>query len=130
MDAIESGIVKLPRVPVADNLPGGDMPIYRELWKHIGSKMPKKGRGKSGELNPLDLPNENRGSIPLGSANHIRQFGVWSRPNVQHSANIDSCLKAGQSALRSCRCVVPATGNRRPAGLRHGLRGTVHQPIR
>ena len=27
MDAIECGIVKLPRVPVADNIPGGDMPI-------------------------------------------------------------------------------------------------------
>ena len=26
MDAIECGIVKLPRVPVADNVPGGDMP--------------------------------------------------------------------------------------------------------
>ena len=26
MDAIECGIVKLPRVPVADNIPGGDMP--------------------------------------------------------------------------------------------------------
>ncbi len=30
MDAIECGIVKLPRVPVADNIPGGDMPKFRE----------------------------------------------------------------------------------------------------
>jgi type III restriction enzyme len=29
LDAIECGIVKLPRVPVDDNLPSGDMPIYR-----------------------------------------------------------------------------------------------------
>lgn len=48
MDAIECGIVKLPRVPVADNIPGADMPKFRELWKHIGPKMPKAGRGKSG----------------------------------------------------------------------------------
>src|SRR5437868_12250159 len=50
MDAIECGIVKLPRVPVADNLPGasaGDMPMFRNLWEHIRNKMPKKGRGKS-----------------------------------------------------------------------------------
>jgi type III restriction enzyme len=58
MDAIECGIVKLPRVPIADNIPGGDMPKFRELWKHVGPKMPKKGRGKSGELDPLSLPNE------------------------------------------------------------------------
>src|SRR4030095_1588378 len=58
MDAIESGIVKLPRVPVADTLPTGDMPMYRNLWDHIGKRMPKKGRGKSGKLDPLDLPAE------------------------------------------------------------------------
>ena len=52
MDAIECGIVKLPRVPVADNIPGGDMPKFRELWKHVGPKMPKKGRGKSGDSRP------------------------------------------------------------------------------
>jgi type III restriction enzyme len=42
MDAIECGIVKLPRVPVADNLPGPDIPIYRNLWDHIGKDMPKR----------------------------------------------------------------------------------------
>ena len=41
MDAIECGIVKLPRVPVADNIPGGEMPKFRELWKHIRTRMPK-----------------------------------------------------------------------------------------
>jgi type III restriction enzyme len=35
MDAIECGIVKLPRVPVADNIPGDEMPMFRNLWEHI-----------------------------------------------------------------------------------------------
>ena len=35
MDAIECGIVKLPRVPVADNIPGADVPVFRNLWEHI-----------------------------------------------------------------------------------------------
>ncbi|MCL1908182.1 MAG: DEAD/DEAH box helicase family protein [Holophagaceae bacterium] len=45
MDAIECGIVKVPRVPIADNLPDSTsiMPKFRELWKHIGKHMPKKG---------------------------------------------------------------------------------------
>src|SRR5690606_36588166 len=55
MDAIQCGIVKLPRVPVSDNLPGSEMPKYRELWKHIGKKMPKKGRGKGKQLDPLSI---------------------------------------------------------------------------
>lgn len=44
MDAIECGIVKLPRVPVADNIPGNEMPVFRNLWEHIGRDMPKKGK--------------------------------------------------------------------------------------
>ena len=56
MDAIECGIVKLPRVPVADNIPGGDMPKFRNLWDHIRKDMPKKGRGKSSNLDPLQIP--------------------------------------------------------------------------
>jgi hypothetical protein len=56
MDAIECGIVKLPRVPVADNIPGCDMPKFRNLWDHIRTGMPKKGRGKSGVFDPLKLP--------------------------------------------------------------------------
>ena len=50
MDAIECGIVKLPRVPVADNIPGEDMPMFRNLWEHIGKKMPKKGADMAGRL--------------------------------------------------------------------------------
>src|SRR6202165_5487722 len=55
MDAIECGIVKLPRVPVADNIPGGDMPTFRNLWEHIRTKMPKMGKTKAGTLDPLSL---------------------------------------------------------------------------
>ena len=56
MDAIECGIVKLPRVPVADNIPGGEMPMFRNLWEHIRKDMPKKGRAKAAVLDPLKLP--------------------------------------------------------------------------
>ena len=56
MDAIECGIVKLPRVPVSDNIPGGDMPMFRNLWEHIGSDLPRAGRRKAGTLDPLRLP--------------------------------------------------------------------------
>ncbi|MGH8568346.1 MAG: DEAD/DEAH box helicase family protein, partial [Gammaproteobacteria bacterium] len=56
MDAIECGIVKLPRVPVAENIPGDEMPVFRNLWENIRKDMPRKGRGKSGELDPLKLP--------------------------------------------------------------------------
>jgi hypothetical protein len=40
MDAIESGIVKLPRVPVTDNLVQTDSVVYRDLWKHVSKGPP------------------------------------------------------------------------------------------
>lgn len=55
MDAIECGIVKLPRMPVADNIPGNEMRMFRKLWEHIRAKMSKKGRGKAEGLNLHDL---------------------------------------------------------------------------
>ena len=64
MDAIECGIVKLPRVPVADNIPGGEMPKFRVLWETIRKDMPKKGRGKSkGDLDPHSLPTQLRTAL-------------------------------------------------------------------
>ena len=44
IDAIESGIVKVPRVPVADDSMIGDQPTYRDLWLRIRDDLPKKGR--------------------------------------------------------------------------------------
>ena len=82
MDAIESGIVKLPRVPVADNVPGADMPIYRELWAHIGKKMPKKGRGKSGSLDPLSLPVELQTALDALYGHYQKTYGLWQQENI------------------------------------------------
>jgi type III restriction enzyme len=82
MDAIECGIVKLPRVPVADNLPGKDMPVYRDLWAHIGKDMPKKGRGKAGELDPLKLPNELQTALYALYGHYAKTFELWKQAGI------------------------------------------------
>ena len=46
IDAIEAGIVKVQRVPVADDSVTGDQPAYRDLWLRIRDELPKKGRKK------------------------------------------------------------------------------------
>jgi type III restriction enzyme len=83
MDAIECGIVKLPRVPVADNLPGNEMPIYRNLWDHIGKEMPKKGRGKSGRLDPLSLPNELQTALHALYGHYEKTFELWKQEGIE-----------------------------------------------
>ena len=83
MDAIESGIVKLPRVPVADNTPGGDMPRFRNLWDHIGKKMPRKGRGKAATLDPLSLPVELQTALEALYGHYAETFELWRKENVE-----------------------------------------------
>jgi len=82
MDAIECGIVKLPRVPVADNIPGEDMPKFRELWKHIKTKMPKKGRGKAKSLDPLSLPVELQTALEALYGHYEQTYNLWQEAGV------------------------------------------------
>jgi type III restriction enzyme len=82
MDAIECGIVKLPRVPVADNIPGDEMPMFRTLWEHIGKKMPKKGRGKGGELDPLSLPPQLQTALDALYGHYEKTFELWEQASI------------------------------------------------
>ena len=82
MDAIECGIVKLPRVPVADNLPIEQMPVFRNLWCHIGGKMPKKGAGKSGILDPLSLPSELLTALEALYGHYTKVFELWENAGL------------------------------------------------
>ena len=77
MDAIECGIVKLPRVPVADNIPEAEVPVFRELWSHIASRMPKKGAGKSGVLDPHLIPAELQTALEALYGHYARTFAQW-----------------------------------------------------
>ena len=78
MDSIECGIVKLPRVPVADNIPGGDMPMFRTLWEHIRKDMPKKGRGKGAGLDPLKLPTPLMTALDALYGHYEKTYHLWA----------------------------------------------------
>jgi type III restriction enzyme len=82
MDAIECGIVKLPRVPVADNIPGGEMPKFRELWKHVGKKLPKAGRGKGGKLDPLAIPIDLQTALEALYGHYEKTFALWEKEKI------------------------------------------------
>lgn len=83
MDAIECGIVKLPRVPVADNIPGEDMPKFRNLWEHIRKRMPKKGRGKSNALDPLSIPVELQTALEALYGHYEKTFRLWQESGIR-----------------------------------------------
>ena len=82
MDAIECGIVKLPRVPVVDNVPGDEMPMYRNLWEHIGKKMPKKGRSSGALLDPLKLPTELQTAMEALYGHYEETSRLWEKADI------------------------------------------------
>src|ERR1700733_13308071 len=83
MDAIECGIVKLPRVPVADNIPGDEMPMFRNLWENIRKDMPKKGRGQGEELDPLKLPTRLQTALEALYGHYEKTFKLWQDKGIK-----------------------------------------------
>ncbi len=82
MDAIECGIVKLPRVPVSDNI-SKDIPFYRELWKNIKKNMPKKRRDKTTQAKPDNLPAKLSTAIEALYGNYEKVFEQWKNADLE-----------------------------------------------
>lgn len=82
MDAIECGIVKLPRVPVADNIPGSEMPTFRVLWEHIKKDMPKKGRGKAKILDADQLPLKLQNALAALYGHYEKVYNLWKDAGI------------------------------------------------
>ncbi|MCB1154175.1 DEAD/DEAH box helicase family protein, partial [bacterium] len=85
MDAIECGIVKLPRVPVADNyISDEDAPVFRNLWEHIRDEMPKKGRGKAkGDLDPQELAPKLQTALVALYNHYESTFEKWRQAGIE-----------------------------------------------
>lgn len=83
MDAIECGIVKLPRVPVAENISGDEMPMFRNLWENIRKDMPKKGRGNAEGLDPLALPTRLKTALDALYGHYAKTFELWRERGIR-----------------------------------------------
>ena len=88
IDAIESGIVKVPRVPVADDSMTGDQPTYRDLWFRIRDDLPKKGRkteAVGGEPKP---PVELQGALHSLYSNYEKYYHLWEQNSEARARGI------------------------------------------
>ena len=80
IDAIECGIVKVPRVPVADDSMRGELPTYRNIWLHIRDNLPKKGRGTKDEsIGERKLPVELEGALYSLYGNYEKYHRLWEQ---------------------------------------------------
>jgi len=79
IDAIESGIVKVPRVPVSDDSMQGDQPTYRDLWLRIREHLPRRGRKTEKLDEEPKLPAELEGAIQSLYGNYRKYHEVWEK---------------------------------------------------
>ncbi len=79
MDAIESGIVKVPRVPVDDDS-AEDIPTYLRLWDHVGKELPKKlslERLKALQRDGWVPPKVLEGALESLHTSYAARFAEW-----------------------------------------------------
>ena len=79
IDAIEAGIVKVPRVPVADDSMTGEQPTYRDLWLRIREHLPKKGRKTDKVGGEPKLPVELHGALISLYGNYEKYYRLWEQ---------------------------------------------------
>jgi type III restriction enzyme len=79
IDAIESGIVKVPRVPVSDDQMTGESPAYRDLWARIREDLPKKGRATEAIDGEPTLPMELEGALRSLYGNYAASYARWQQ---------------------------------------------------
>jgi len=77
LDAIESGIIKIPRVPVDDDA-ATDKVVYLKLWDHIGDKLPKRVNKEYDYANAV-LPVELEGALQSLYRSYQKSFDTWEK---------------------------------------------------
>jgi hypothetical protein len=57
--------------------------MFRNLWEHIRTKMPKKGRGKAKELDPLSLPPQLQTALEALYGHYEKTFALWVKAGIR-----------------------------------------------
>lgn len=81
IDAIESGIVKIPRVPVDDNT-GAPIPKYFRLWEYINQQLPySERRTARRRAKPESVLREAEGAIATLASEWEKTFDEFQKAN-------------------------------------------------
>ncbi len=88
IDAIESGIVKVPRVPVDDNQMSGTLPAYRQLWEKIRGALPRRGRGTEAATGEPRLPKELESAIQSLYQNYRKYYELWEKSDARATSDL------------------------------------------
>lgn len=88
LDALECGIVKIPRLPIeSDTISKDDEPEFRNLWLHIRDDLPKKGK-KTGDydLSVLVLPTTLNLALESLYGNYEKYYREYEKQKKENPA--------------------------------------------
>jgi type III restriction enzyme len=77
IDAIESGVVKVPRVPVSDDSATAQGVTYRNLWVHIADELPRRGRSAHVAGGDTKLPLALEGALRTLYGDYEKAYRRW-----------------------------------------------------
>ncbi len=77
MDSIESGIVKVPRIPVDDDVKDTEQPTYLTLWQHVGDQLPKKKGRRAESDSDWVPPPVLEGALRSLYRSYEKRFNQW-----------------------------------------------------
>jgi type III restriction enzyme len=78
IDAIEAGIVKIPRVPVDDDRVANSV-TYLNLWQEVRDSLPKGGRRSNEQFTAADLPGALSGALHSLYGSYEKAFREWEK---------------------------------------------------
>ena len=81
IDAIESGIVKIPRVPVWDNTLGEE-PAFKHLWPLISDELPKGGLKKTAIAGEPKLPSLLENALHTLYSDYEVDYRAWQADEI------------------------------------------------
>ena len=113
IDAIEAGIVKVPRVPVADDSMTGEQPTYRDLWLRIRDDLPKKGRKTAEVGSEPKLPVELQGALHSLYGNYQKYYRLWEQNAEARARGITPPVSSSSATTPTSRSSSSTTS---PAG--------------
>ncbi len=107
LDAIECGVVKIPRLPIlSDSITKGEEPEFRNLWLYVRDNLPKKGlrTGGKGYISNLILPTKLQEALESLYGSYEKNFRLYEQykkkdPAVMPPVMIIVCNNTSVSEL-------------------------------
>lgn len=107
LDAIECGVVKIPRLPIqSDSITKGEEPEFRSLWLYVRDHLPKKGlrTGGEGYLSNLILPTKLQEALESLYGSYEKNYRLYEQykkkdPAVMPPVMIVVCNNTAVSEL-------------------------------